>query len=138
VYNPFVISHSKRSKLLEAKFFEFNKLYFESKLPKYKVLLCSKPKPFGHEVAGYCLTKRHSILIRNGMGKQSTLQTLVHEMAHAKLSALKSRQVHGIQFAKELGRLRKLGAPLSPLDVDKQKKNPRSHLLTRRNIEKLI
>ncbi|MDG6904760.1 MAG: hypothetical protein JRN20_03125 [Nitrososphaerota archaeon] len=133
-YNPFVVSHSERSKFLESKFGEFNGLYFDGKLPKYTVLLCSKPKSYGHEVAGYCTTGRRRIIIRNGMGKNSTIWTLVHEMAHAKFPKLK--KVHGKQFASELARLRRLGAPLSPLDIDRQRipvKNASS-----RDIRKLI
>ena len=135
-YNPFVLSYSKRSRILEAKFREFNKSYFNGRLPEFLILLCSKPKPFGHEVAGYCLTAQKKILIRNGLGKKSTLQTLVHEMAHVKLSRLK-RGVHGRQFAKELARLRRLGAPLSPMDIDRQE-NPRLRLLTKRRVKQLI
>ncbi|MGI0091346.1 MAG: SprT-like domain-containing protein [Nitrososphaerales archaeon] len=137
-YNPFLISYSKRSRLLEAKFREFNEAYFNGRLSKYKVLLCSKPKSFGHEVAGYCLTKEEKILIRDGLGEKSTLQTLVHEMAHASLSGIK--QIHGRQFARELARLRKLGAPLSSLDIDKQgNPKPRSRrLLIRQSVKKLI
>ena len=140
-YNPFIIAHSTRSKDLEAKYNLFNELYFNGKLPKYRVFLCPKSKPFGHEVAGYCLSDNRKILIRNGMGRRSTLQTLVHEMVHAELTAQqKDHNVHGREFVEELRRLRKAGAPLSPLDIDNQtRKEARlRHLLTKRSIGKLI
>jgi hypothetical protein len=57
------------------------------------------------------------ILIRAGMGPKSTEQTLMHEMIHAKISEFRGK-VHGKMFSSELHRLRKLGAPLSPGELD--------------------
>jgi hypothetical protein len=119
--NPFVLSHCTFSQFLNGKFAEFNRAYFEGLLPKFEVLVCSKPKNFGHEAAGYCLKEEKTILIRDGLGTLSTLQTLTHEMIHAKLSEAGGRgkyKIHGPLFLGELKRLRRLGAPLSPLDVD--------------------
>jgi hypothetical protein len=45
------------------------------------------------------------------------IQTLIHEMAHAKLRSTRS-EGHDEIFLKELRRIRNLGAPLSPADVD--------------------
>ncbi len=117
-YNPFVKSKCKRNTELERIFAEFNDKYFSRRiLPKYKVYLCSKSKNFGHFSAGFCSDPDAKIYIRSGMSEKATLWTLVHEMAHAKLSN-SAREVHGRIFVQELRRLRKLGAPLSPLDVD--------------------
>lgn len=58
------------------------------------------------------------ILIRSGMGPISTEQTLIHEMVHAKLSSIR-KEIHGKRFLSELRRLRKLGAPLSPFELDR-------------------
>jgi hypothetical protein len=129
IFNPFVISRCKGSGLLNEKFGELNRVYFGGGLPRFKVLLCSKPKNFGHNVAGYCLSRKREILIRNGLGERATLQTLVHEMVHAKLSESNTSQeneLHGRSFVEELRRLRALGAPLSPLDLDKQKRAQRN------------
>src|SRR5579875_1438992 len=103
-YNPFVKSKCKRSTELERIFAEFNNKYFSGRIShKYRVYLCSD----GEE----------KIYIRSGMSKKATLWTLVHEMAHAKITNSVG-EVHGRIFVRELRRLRKLGAPLSPLDVD--------------------
>ncbi len=58
------------------------------------------------------------ILIRAGLTPRSSEQTLIHEMAHAKLSWIR-KEVHGKRFTSELIRLRKLGAPLSSFELDK-------------------
>jgi hypothetical protein len=141
LFNPFVTRKCKGSKLLTKKFNEYNRAYFKGALPKFSVLLCSKPKDFGHLVAGYCFPKGRKILIRKGLGEQSTLQTLVHEMIHAKLSSrensLKNKVAHGEPFLKELKRLRGLGAPLSPLELDKQT-GQRTTPITDRNVRKLV
>jgi hypothetical protein len=135
-YNPFVISHCRRSILLEKRFQEFNRDFFNDGLPKYQVLLCSKSKRFGHETCGYCLSKQRKVLIRAGMGQNSMVQTLVHEIAHAKLSRIK-KQIHGKRYIGELKRLRKLGAPLSSQDLDKaQQREPLK--LTKKNVQELI
>jgi len=120
-YNPFVISHCSRSSALEAKFKEFNIAYFNSALPRFRVMLCSKPRSFGHEAGGYCYIrggKRRFILIRAGLSERSMEQTLIHEMTHAKLSWIR-REIHGKKFISELRRLRKLGAPLSRFELDR-------------------
>jgi hypothetical protein len=140
LFNPFIISHSRRSNLLEEKFRELNRMYFLGKLPEYTVLLCSKPKSFGHEVAGYCVSKDRKILIRDGLGPKSTLQTLMHEMIHATLTefgAKGRRRVHGTLFLKELKRLRNLGAPLSPLDLDRNRAR-KTRMATKGNVKNLI
>jgi hypothetical protein len=140
IFNPFVISHCRSSKLLNARFREYNKIYFGGMLPKFKVLRCSKPKNYGHEVAGYCSPRERRILIRNGLGEKSTLQTLAHEMIHAKLSESKTKrknEVHGSSFVNELKRLRALGAPLSPQDLDK-KKDRKARTFSEVDLRKLI
>jgi tRNA isopentenyl-2-thiomethyl-A-37 hydroxylase MiaE len=58
------------------------------------------------------------ILIRAGMKERSTEQTLIHEMVHAKLFWIR-KEIHGKRIISELRRLRKLGAPLSSLELDK-------------------
>ncbi len=117
-YNPFVKSKCKRSTELERIFAEFNNKYFSGRIShKYRVYLCSKSKNFGHLSAGFCSDGEEKIYIRSGMSKKATLWTLVHEMAHAKITNSVG-EVHGRIFVRELRRLRKLGAPLSPLDVD--------------------
>ena len=140
-FNPFVISHCSRSPSLEEKFSEFNERFFNSRLPKYRVMLCTKSKNFGHEASGYCLTPSEGsgiILIREGMGEKSTEQTLVHEMIHAKLSQIK-RKIHGARFISELRRLRKLGAPLSQGELDMPSQHGREPpRLTRASVSKLI
>ena len=138
LYNPFVISYSKRSAELENKFTEYNKIYFQNRLPRYHVFLCSKPKRFGHRIAGYCLTGKKMILIRNGLGWRSTNQTLLHEMVHIQLNdpvQIERGSEHGEPFRKEIKRLRKARAPISPLDIDRQ---PDLKVSLRKRMEALV
>jgi hypothetical protein len=116
-YNPFVKNSCERDLELESRFYSLNKEYFEDKLPRYQILICSKSKNFSHLSAGYCSTNDRRIFLRSGISKNSILQTLTHEMIHAKLWWL-TKNTHGKTFIKELRRVRKLGAPLSPLELD--------------------
>ncbi|MDG6998637.1 MAG: hypothetical protein JRN15_05930 [Nitrososphaerota archaeon] len=142
-YVPFAISHCKRASRLEERFKQFNMDYFDSRLPDYQVLLCSKCKTFGHELSGYCVSNPRGgmILIRAGMGVMSTEQTLIHEMVHARLFWIK-REIHGKRFISELRRLRSLGAPLSPRELDRAEKdsslNREPLRATKKNVRKLV
>jgi hypothetical protein len=73
------------------------------------------------------------------MSRNATLQTLAHEMVHAKLSRVK-KNVHGKLFVKNLRRIRKLGAPLSSSEPDMAEGNDffRPRKLNRRNVENAI
>ena len=117
VHNPFLPASCKRTIALEKEFTNFNKLYFKGKLPHYGVYLCPECQNFGHGYAGYCSSKDRKIFIRQGISNRATLQTLTHEMAHAKLSHI-TQDMHGRAFINELRRLRRLGAPLSRAELD--------------------
>jgi len=67
--------------------------------------------------AGYCSSEDRRIFLRSGISMNSMLQTLTHEMIHAKLWWV-TKNVHGRAFVKELKRVRQLGAPLSPSELD--------------------
>ncbi len=134
-HNPFVQAFCKRAPELEIYFHLFNSKYFRVKLEQYRVYICSKPKFFAHGSAGYCSTDEKRIFIRNGLSKNATLQTLVHEMAHSKLYWIR-KTPHGKMFIVELSRLRKLGAPLSLSELDQVKVEP--FRLNVRNLRKVI
>ncbi len=74
-------------------------------------------KNFGHYVSAFCDTSQRKIFLRGNLSKKSIVQSLAHEMVHAKLWRIRN-ETHGKLFLKELRRIRKLGAPLSPYDVD--------------------
>jgi hypothetical protein len=116
-YNPFVKNSCRRDLALEGVFKSFNNRYFQGRLARYQILVCSKSKHFSHMSAGYCSSDARKIFIRSGISMNSTLQTLMHEMVHAKLWWL-TKNVHGRAFVNELKRVRQLGAPLSTSELD--------------------
>ncbi len=134
--NPFFLNTCRRDFSLEKIFQSFNEKYFQGTLPQYKILIGSKCKNFAHLSAGYCSVRDRKIFLRSGVSKNGTLQTMTHEMVHAKLWWL-TKNGHGKAFIKELGRVRKLGAPLSSLELDLSDgyEPPK---LTKRNIENSI
>jgi len=134
--NPFFLNSCRRDFSLEKIFKSFNEKYFRGMLLQYKILIGSRCKNFSHLSAGYCSVSDRKIYLRSGVSKNGTLQTLMHEMVHAKLWWL-TKNDHGKAFVNELRRVRKLGAPLSPLELDLSEgyEPPR---LTRRNIENSI
>ena len=116
-YNPFVKNSCRRDTALEDAFKTFNDRYFHGKIAQYHVLVCSKSRRFSHMSAGYCSPDDRKIFIRSGISTRSALQTLMHEMVHAKLWRL-TNNVHGRAFIGELRRVRSLGAPLSTSELD--------------------
>jgi SprT-like family len=134
--NPFFLNSCRRDFSLEKVFKSFNEKYFQGKLPKYKILIGSRCKNFAHLSAGYCSVSDRKIFLRSGVSKNVTPQTLTHEMIHAKLWWL-TKNGHGKAFVNELRRVRKLGAPLSSLELDLSEgyEPPK---LTKRNIENSI
>jgi SprT-like family len=138
-FYPFFRRSCKRDASLEQTFNSFNAAYFQSKLPRYGVFVCTRSKNFAHVGAGYCSTNEQNIFLRAGMSRNATLQTLAHEMVHAKLSRVK-KNVHGKLFVKNLRRIRKLGAPLSSSEPDMAEGNDffRPRKLNRRNVENAI
>jgi SprT-like family protein len=137
-YNPFLKNSCKRDLDLQSVFTSFNKKYFRGKLPRYQVLVCSRSRNFSHMSAGYCSSEDRKIFLRSGISRNSSLQTLTHEMIHAKLWWL-TRNVHGRAFVKELKRVRKLGAPLSSSELDlKAEGYFEQPKLARRNVEDSI
>jgi hypothetical protein len=135
-HNPFVKNSCNRDLDLEVVFKLFNNKYFHGKLPHYQILICSNSKNFAHMNAGYCSPNERKIFLRSGVSGNSTLQTLTHEMIHAKLWWL-TTNFHGKAFIKELTRVRQLGAPLSSAELDLAEgfEPPK---LTKRNIENSI
>jgi len=135
-YNPFVKNSCKRDLDFEDVFKSFNDKYFRGKLPHYQILICSRSKNFSHMSTGYCSPDDRKIFLRSGVSRNATLQTLTHEMIHAKLWWL-TTNAHGKAFIKELTRVRQLGAPLSSSELDLVEgfEPPK---LTKRNIENSI
>jgi SprT-like family len=116
-YNPFVQRSCRRDRDLEVLFGSLNLEFFEGRLQKYEVYLCTKSKNFGHYVSGFCDANHRKIFLRGNLSKKAVVQSLAHEMVHAKLARIKN-EAHGKLFLKELRKIRKLGAPLSPYDID--------------------
>jgi hypothetical protein len=137
-YNPFVRNRCKREIVLENVFGSFNKIYFHGRLPQYRVLVCSRSRWFSHLSAGYCSSEDQKIFLRSGISLNTTLQTLMHEMIHAKLWWV-TKNVHGPAFINELKRVRRLGAPLSSSELDLTNENMFVlSRLTRQNVENSI
>jgi hypothetical protein len=134
--NPFYLNSCHRDFNLEKSFKLFNEQYFHGTLPQYKIFLGSRCKNFAHLSAGYCSVNDRNIFLRSSVSKNGTLQTLTHEMVHAKLWWV-TKNGHGKAFVRELKRVRKLGAPLSSLDLDLSKGHEPPKL-TSHNIENSI
>src|SRR5579862_1384198 len=134
--NPFIKSSCKRDLELEELFESTNAKYFAGNLKKFKVYVCTKAKNFGHMSAGWCSTSEGKIFLRSNLSKNSSAYSLLHEMVHAKLS--NNTENHGKLFVKELKRIRKLGAPLSPADIDVAKGYYEPPKLSKIILEKFI
>jgi hypothetical protein len=109
-------------------FQEFNQRYFGGKLPAYSVRFVSRDRGFAPPrlglssspaifpgTQGYCHRSRRLIEIREGLARQETVSTLLHEMAHAATEG-----AHGMPWRREMLRLRELGAPLHGEDANVQ------------------
>jgi len=94
---------------LQALFGRYNEQYFGGRLPAYAIH--TRIKLASRDPCGMCSKKRRLIEIQRGLSDPESIGTLLHEMAHAATSG-----GHSIRWAKEMIRLRELGAPLSGFD----------------------
>jgi hypothetical protein len=96
-----VLSDCDRSAFWEERFREFNKKYFEGRLPQYKVYLCNECLKVGQ-----CFREKKRIRMKRYLSFAQKLAVLLHEMIHIKVLA------HGKRYVEEWERICKLGAPV--------------------------
>ena len=88
---------------LRTYFQEFNRVYFDNRLPGYSIRVIR-----GMGNSGFCNKKKRLIKIQEGQSPEETIGALLHEMAHAA-----TNDGHGDQWKKEMIRLREAGAPVA-------------------------
>jgi hypothetical protein len=98
-------------KQLRALFQQFNKEYFDGRLPAYCIRVVPRMTALGE--SGRCNKARRLIEIQSGLPGEETISTLLHQMAHAV-----TRDHHSLSWKKAMIRLRMAGAPLASADLD--------------------
>jgi hypothetical protein len=123
-----VLWDCERSAFWEERFREFNKKYFEGRLPQYKVYLCN-----AHQKPGQCFRKKKRIRIDKHLTFAQMLVVFLHEMTHVKVWG------HGERFVEEWERIRKLGAPVGKWEGVRSRTIPVRRLrLNEKNVRYVI
>ena len=89
----------QKGKRLTTLFNEFNRIFFDDRLPRYRI----KRVNFDTNQRGECLPEKRTILIHRGLTGNELRQALLHEMCH--IGSVR----HGKRFQAKLIRLASLG-----------------------------
>jgi hypothetical protein len=98
-------------KHLRALFLQFNQQFFSGRLPACAIHVVPRIASLGQ--LGRWNKGKRLIEIQRGLSDEEAISTLLHEMAHAATNG-----GHGMQWKKEMIRLREAGAPLVLPDLN--------------------
>jgi hypothetical protein len=98
-------------KQLREYFEDFNRLYFNNRLPRYSIRVVPKIK-IRLDKSGLCDRKRRRIEIKWGQPDEEAIGALLHEMVHAA-----TVHDHSMEFRRQMIRLHEAGAPLAPAEI---------------------